>query len=164
MHRPGHSRRRLRINSDPARQPQIGETWGSTMRTVSWSRGSTFATGVLSLVALALSSASNVRADDSLRCNQKLVTLGNSPYDVQSLCGPPDFTQHRVERRAVRNQVRGECAVGVSCSSSYFDSVEIAIDEWTYDFGSNRFVQYLVFESGKLIAVRSGDYGHKAPK
>lgn len=29
-------------------------------------------------------------------------------------------------------------------------TVEVAIDEWTYDFGPHRFVQHLTFEQGKL--------------
>lgn len=116
-------------------------------------------------VLCGLAGVSTALADDSLRCKNKLVSLGNSPYDVQALCGPPDFARQRVERRAVRNQVRANCGPNdLRCSSTVIDSIEVPIDEWTYDFGSNRLVQYLTFEAGKLIAVRTGNYGHKPPQ
>ena len=42
-------------------------------------------------------------------------------------------------------------------------TVEVTIDEWTYDFGSNRFLQFLKFEQGRLVRLQSGSYGQKDP-
>jgi len=33
------------------------------------------------------------------------------------------------------------------------------VDEWTYDFGPQRFVHYLTFLDGKLARVETGSYG-----
>ena len=41
------------------------------------------------------------------------------------------------------------------------DLIEVAIDEWLYDFGPQRFIQHLTFEQGKLVDVTSGKYGTK---
>jgi hypothetical protein len=41
------------------------------------------------------------------------------------------------------------------------DYVVVVVDEWIYDFGPRRFLQYLTFEGGQLVAVRSGPYGNK---
>jgi hypothetical protein len=40
-------------------------------------------------------------------------------------------------------------------------AIEVTVEEWVYDFGPRRFMQYLTFEGGQLVAVRSGSYGHK---
>jgi len=41
-------------------------------------------------------------------------------------------------------------------------TVEVPIHRLTYDFGRNRFVNYLLFEFGTLVRVDSGSYGVKA--
>jgi hypothetical protein len=52
------------------------------------------------------------------------------------------------------------CNVGI-CSTMIEETVTVNVEEWIYDFGPQRFIQYLTFESGKLINVRSGNYGKK---
>jgi hypothetical protein len=37
--------------------------------------------------------------------------------------------------------------------------VEILVDEWTYDFGSDRFVRYVAFENARVVGVTTGAYG-----
>jgi hypothetical protein len=98
-------------------------------------------------------------SDDSLRCQNRIIMLGESMYDVQALCGPPDFTDRRVTQRAALRPNRF-CPVGARCPG-VVETVEVTIDEWTYDFGRTRFIHYLLFEDGKLVAVRQGGYGHK---
>jgi hypothetical protein len=103
-------------------------------------------------------------AADDLSCQDRIVSTGSSTYDVQSLCGPPDFVDHRAEVRTFRRPVSVPCITpqGVGRCIAYMDdSVEVAIDEWTYDFGPQRFVRYLTFEQGRVIAIRAGGYGHK---
>jgi hypothetical protein len=100
-------------------------------------------------------------AANSLRCDNRLVQEGDSQYEVKSLCGAPDDVQRRTESRRVQRAVQRPCAHGSgSCVVVVDDYVEITIDEWVYDFGPRRFVQYLTFEAGQLVAVRSGSYGH----
>ena len=101
-------------------------------------------------------------AANGMRCDNRLVQPGDSTYDVKTLCGPPDDAQQRTEQRRVRHAVTRECAApGGRCSVLVEEVIDIVIDEWTYDFGPQRFLQYLTFEQGKLVLVRSGGYGHK---
>jgi hypothetical protein len=97
---------------------------------------------------------------DSLSCGDRLVPTGSSPYDVQSRCGPPDAVEQRTETRTVRRAIRVPCAVGY-CTTYVDDSIEVPIEQWTYDFGKQRFLQYLTFEAGQLIRIKSGSYGYK---
>lgn len=109
--------------------------------------------------------AGSARAD-SLRCGSRLVSSGDSLYKVRSVCGEPDAASRRIELRTLRRYVTVPCPVGRqqrSCSAVEEYTVEIVIDEWTYDFGSNRFIQYVFFEQGVLSRVESGSYGEKDP-
>ena len=125
---------------------------------------STATWGWPALLGLAcLTVAPSTRAD-SLSCNQRIASSGDSRYEVRAICGEPDEAVQRVEYRTVRGRVAGPCVREGSklrCSRTEEAVVEVVIDEWTYDFGRNRFIQYLTFEQGRLVAVKSGSYGHK---
>ena len=116
------------------------------------------------LGASVLLSAAGVSAN-GMRCDNKLVQPGDSSYDVKSLCGPPDDMQQRTEQRRVTRAVERPCNTQPTgrCAFVVEDIVDVVIDEWIYDFGPQRFVQYLTFEGGKLLRVKSGGYGHKQP-
>lgn len=99
-----------------------------------------------------------------MRCGSRLISRGDSLYDVRSLCGVPDAAQQRVEYRTARRVVQGPCfrqQNQLVCSHVEERSVEVVIDEWTYDIGSNRFIRTLTFEQGRLRDVATGRYGQK---
>lgn len=120
-------------------------------------RAMALAAGVLGLGLLLPRSG---EASSSLRCDNKLVQEGASQYEVKSLCGPPQDVQQRTEARRVQRAVQRPCGTG-TCVVVVDDFVEVVVDEWVYDFGPRRFMQYLTFEGGQLVAVRAGTYGHK---
>jgi hypothetical protein len=100
---------------------------------------------------------------DSMRCGSKHVGNGDSMYDVESRCGTPVDKQHRTETRSNSAWVSAPCPVPgqVNCGQMVQRTVEVTIDEWTFDFGPERFIQRVVFEQGRLVAVVSGSYGTK---
>lgn len=100
---------------------------------------------------------------DSMRCDNKLLGEGDTKYDARSLCGAPDAEEHRTERRTVRHQISVPCPGGQPgrCTSMVENSVDVPIDVWTYDFGPQRFIQYVIFENDRVIRIESGRYGHK---
>jgi uncharacterized membrane protein len=116
---------------------------------------------LLGVAALAVSPSAHA---DSLSCNSRIVSTGDSRYQVRSVCGDPDDATQRVEYRTQQGRVVGPCTrhgQKLRCSRTEETVVEVVIDEWTYDFGRNRFIQYLTFEQGQLATVKSGSYGHK---
>jgi uncharacterized membrane protein len=126
-------------------------------------RGKTWAAGL----ALALLSICPAARADSLACNGRIVSTGDSRYEVKAECGEPDDVSQRVEYRTVRGRVAGPCRRTdgkITCSDTREQVVEVVIDEWIYDFGRNRFIEYLTFEQGKLVSVRTGSYGKKPPR
>ena len=119
------------------------------------------------LVTAGLSVSSSARAD-SLSCDGRIVSSGDSRYDVRAVCGEPDDASQRVEYRTLSGRVAGPCARDASgrirCQNTREEVIEVVIDEWIYDFGKNRFIEYLTFEQGHLLSVREGTYGHKPPQ
>ena len=114
----------------------------------------------LSALGLVWAFAPAAHADFGLRCGTRLVSVGDSSFQVKSLCGTPDDVQQRTEVRTVRRAVSVPCSVGY-CQSMVEDTIQVQIEEWTYDFGPQRFIQFLTFANGKLQVVTSGPYGRK---
>ena len=98
------------------------------------------------------------------RCDSRLVDEGDSSMEVRSHCGDPDEARQRVESRVVSRMVNTTCmkehGPGV-CSVMVQDVISVLVDEWTYDFGPDRFIKFLTFEQGKLVNIVSGNYGNK---
>lgn len=115
------------------------------------------------LAGIALGLVSHAARADGMYCGSRLVSRGDSLYQVRSTCGEPDDAQHRVETRTVRTRARVPCARTESasgkCSTEVERSTDVVIDEWTYDQGRQRFIRVLTFVDGKLWRVETGGYG-----
>lgn len=97
------------------------------------------------LVLAGLLVSSRARAD-SLSCNGRIVSTGDSRYDVKATCGELDEASQRVEYRPLSGRVAGPCSREggkIRCSQTREHVVEALTDEWIYDFGSNRFIGYV---------------------
>ena len=113
------------------------------------------------MAALLVSAASHA---EGLRCGEKLASNGASLYEVRAKCGEPADAQHSIETRTVQKKVLAPCANGTRmCEVIENQSVLVSIDRWTYDFGSNRFLEIALFEQGNLVRVSEGPYGQKPP-
>jgi hypothetical protein len=69
-----------------------------------------------------------------------------------------------MEARTVSRPAVVPCRVGYGvgrCTVYVQDTVQVPVEEWTYDFGPNQFIEYVTFEQGRLVHIRSGAYGHK---
>ena len=89
---------------------------------------------VLITAVLALSSS----VADAMRCGNKLVLEGMTRLEVRKRCGDPDDSSRRFETIYRRNS-RDEAV-----------AIEIEIDEWIYDLGSNTLDRRLIFVNGRL--------------
>jgi hypothetical protein len=110
-------------------------------------------------MALAVT-ASEARAD-GMRCGRRLVSSGDSLYRVRSVCGEPADAQRRVVTQTERRRVRVPCGQGREsrCERTEELSRDVVVDDWTYDFGEQRFIRYLTFIDGRLARVSTGSYG-----
>jgi Protein of unknown function (DUF2845) len=117
------------------------------------------------LLGVAVTFAGATAKAEGLRCGDHLASTGSSLYEVRAQCGQPDDAQHTIESRTVVRRRYVPCATTPTrhCEVSYEETVEIAIDRWTYDFGSNRFIEFAHFEDGVLVTVTRGEHGYKDP-
>jgi hypothetical protein len=117
---------------------------------------------VAAAIGALLLTASGAQAD-GLRCNGRIVSTGDTLYQVRSLCGEPDDAQHRIETRTVRQRVRVACGrerePNAQCDTTVERSTDVVIDDWTYDFGRQSFIRFLTFVDGHLARVQTGGYG-----
>ena len=101
-----------------------------------------------------------VSGPSGFRCptTGRLISVGQSPYEVRNKCRDPDDLRTSVEQRTVREKVR-RWADGVAGEVTVERTVDVPIEEWTFDFGRHRFMELLRFESNRLVSVAEGDRG-----
>lgn len=121
-------------------------------------------------------SANSVHAD-SLRCGNRLVSLGDLTREVEDICGLPTFLDVFQEesliktfRKITKTSDNSDKDIKQNDHGARRDSedgyefvnertVLINFEEWTYNFGSSRFIRTLLFKNGRLISIKEGGYG-----
>lgn len=91
----------------------------------------------------------------ALRCGNALVAEGDHKTEVLRKCGDPINVDIRFERRNVVDPHHGS-------HRPDYDRVypTAEVEEWTYNFGPQRFMQLLRFENGILKEIRDLDRGY----
>jgi hypothetical protein len=107
-------------------------------------------TAVVVLTAVVLGATGVVQALD---CEGRLVSMGDSPMDVQAVCGDPAQVSDTIEvvLKPIydpQGHIAGHAPVGVPKQV------------WTYNFGSSRLMYILTFLEGALVKIDTGGYGH----
>lgn len=92
---------------------------------------------------------SHLAQADSLRCEGRLVDLGDTKADVTGICGSPDITDSYCEpttRRALDST--GKETIIESCDQ---------VDIWSYKAESGGLWKHVYFSQGKIISIRNGE-------
>ena len=95
--------------------------------------------------------AAPARAADIFYCGSHRVRVGECTAEVLDRCGEPDFVDRRTEQRTIKKVLRrgrGEEVVEER-------TVEVLVEDWTYDNGINRYTRRLHFENDLLAGVIS---------
>lgn len=96
----------------------------------------------------------------ALRCQGRVVSVGDTRYEVIAKCGPPSFVEQRYEERLGLSE--GRLFLYDPEEKRYLRPwavQQVLIEEWTYNFGPHSFMYHLKFENGILDHIRTGDYG-----
>ena len=118
---------------------------------------------LLLLICLLVGSASPVLA---LRCGSAVVSKGAPKFEVLHKCGEPAFVDERVVYETIcvdpykRSYVRPAYPPCKRLPGSRQITIPIVIDDWTYNFGPNRFLYHLRFRDGVLHQIDTGRYGY----
>jgi Protein of unknown function (DUF2845) len=99
----------------------------------------------------------------ALRCGHSLVELGDYKADIVDICGEPDSVESHYERRGNANHA-DSTQYGfdgrqifpnnsLNYGQSHYAEIEVLVEEWCYDFGSERLRKVLRFENGRLKQI-----------
>ncbi len=98
----------------------------------------------------------------ALRCGTSLVSKGDRKIEVLKECGEPEFVETwEVETVThitdVKDEIREDMII--DRKTDIGKSKLVRLEEWTYNFGSTRFIQYLTFVNGRLRRIEDGPKG-----
>jgi len=110
---------------------------------------------ILSMVPL-LYKTTVAFADRALRCQGRLVYVGDFKEEVLSKCGHPDHIESWEENP------HGDTFAIYDYENERYQLPErikgpILVERWTYNLGSNRFTRYLLFRNGELHKIERGE-------
>jgi hypothetical protein len=113
---------------------------------------------VLATVIVGTLGAARARAEDSMRCGSKLVTISDGKDKVRALCGEPSSISFQ---GVIRRAPRYEYGYGYSRYDYYGPGViDMPVEVWTYNFGSSKLLRKLRFVGDELDDIRTDGYGY----
>ena len=90
-------------------------------------------------------------SESSIRCAGGLVGVGDATIDLLGKCGMP----------ALREVRASDTFVAVATVGSTFGrSAVLTSERWTYDFGPQQFLMFVVVEGGRIVSIHRGGYGY----
>lgn len=89
----------------------------------------------------------NVAQAEGLRCNGRLVDVGDNQATVRQLCGAP------AGRSAYEEEVREQTGAEREVRTA------VQYEQWVFDFGPDRLQQVVAFRNGQVFSIASGGYG-----
>jgi hypothetical protein len=103
-----------------------------------------------------------VNEASAFRCGARLVAIGDSKYEVLKKCGEPASVESWLEKRVEPYSVEpfSDGQRFYVQNPTFATVVYIAVEQWLYDFGRNRFLITLLFENNRLTRIENGSYGY----
>lgn len=83
---------------------------------------------------------------DSMRCNNGIVSVRDTKYEVLQKCGEPARKEYVYRTYTYSGRAKTR-----------------SLEQWTYDFGKQEFVYLVNFDSGGIVSnlYNTGSYGAK---
>lgn len=99
----------------------------------------------------------------ALSCGNRIVDIGDRKIEVFQKCGEPTFIEKwKTESTTlIEKKTRKSSKDRLTSQESTQETKTEYIEEWTYNFGPNRFIQFLTFTNDRLTAIEAGSYGFK---
>jgi len=97
---------------------------------------------------LALLHGGAAASSESMKCGNRLVSIGDNKAEVFIKCGAPvwqdDWADELIEHRGDLGE----------------RFVTTERERWIYNFGANSFLRFLLFENGRLVEIATGERGY----
>ncbi len=98
------------------------------------------------MACVALVLMPEVALADSMRCGNRLVKDGDTMEKVLEVCGEPATKERTWIQRAPQYELGGQYY-------SFPGTEDVPVDRWTYDLGSNKFLQQVRFIDGIVDSI-----------
>jgi hypothetical protein len=82
------------------------------------------------------------------RCEGKIISVGDTSGELIAKCGEPDWKQSSTEE------------IITTIDKDTTKKILIAVEEWTYNLGPDRFMRIFKLKDGRVVEMRIGDYGY----
>lgn len=102
----------------------------------------------LPLLILLGALAASAAASETLRCGNRLVSVGDTKAEVLIKCGEPAWKDDWTD------------AVISGIGTAIEQRVSVARERWVYNFGPNAFLEFLSFDNGRLVGIAARGYGY----
>jgi len=86
----------------------------------------------------------------SRECDPARLGRGTSKYELLHRCGEPDF-------RDSYKAFHGAHGAGLTDDPHDHTAVAVRVEEWSYEFGKNRFIRHFKLVGGEVVEVERGD-------
>jgi len=93
--------------------------------------------------------AASEAGDLSMKCGDRIVSVGDSTADVVAKCGEPAWRDKWEE--TIRERLDDHAS----------PKVYITVEAWTYNLGPNQFLRIFTLRNGKVTDIRTGGYGYE---
>jgi hypothetical protein len=112
---------------------------------------------LLSLICFLLFQ-NDVAADSYLRCQGRLVSIGDTKAEVLDKCDyPGKRDQWEEDHKSTISQIYDYKTERYIAPKRIKQPIQM--ERWTYDMGANKFIRYLYFQNGELIKIETGERG-----
>lgn len=137
-----------RINRDLQRKILITvEEWTYNLGPQQFMRIITIRNGRITGIRTGQYGTSRDREPPGPSCDDRIISKGDTKADVLTKCGEPFYKEsHEEEIRERLDETQSR-------------KVLVTVEEWTYNFGPQRFMRIFTFRNGKVVDIRTGNYG-----
>jgi hypothetical protein len=104
---------------------------------------------LFTLLVITAQASAVALASDSLMCKEGIVSVGDIVSDLVRKCGQPAFATQREQQIVEPGDIPGERII-----------TTIKIDDWTFNFGPDRFQYRILLKNGRVWNIESLDYGY----
>ncbi len=97
----------------------------------------------------------------ALRCGSKLVDIGDRKIEIVQKCGEPTLIEKWKVKNTTLTAKRNKIHLAdiITDLEAHQEVTTEIMEEWTYNFGANRFIHFLTFSNGKLTRIELGSKG-----
>ncbi len=99
----------------------------------------------------------------SFRCNSYVIDKGMHKVELMQKCGTPASASVRFEKRTVRVKTFSEPQTYPRLQNGTVveveKEIEVAVEEWVYNFGPSQFMQLVLIEEGRIRSISDLGYG-----